>query len=130
MPVVTQLAVTVENKPGSLARICSVLGSAGVNISAIYAPEAKEKGRVRLLVDNATRAKNALEQAKLRFSEEEVLALYVENKPGAFAALADKLAQAKINIKYAYATTAEGYARAVVILAVPNVTKALAALGG
>ncbi len=130
MPVVTQLAVTVENKPGDLARICSVLGDAGVNISAVYAPEAKGRGRVRLLVDNATRAKNALKQAKLRFTEEEVLALSVDNKPGAFAAVADKLARAKINVKYAYATTAEGYARALVVVAVPNVSKALAALGG
>ena len=44
--------------------------------------------------------------------------------------VAEKLAQAKINIKYAYATTSEGSTRATVILAVPNVDKALGVIGG
>jgi hypothetical protein len=53
----------------------------------------------------------------------------LENRPGAVAEVAQKLAQAKVNIKCAYATTG-GAAQAVVVLSVSNLPKALAALGG
>jgi len=49
MPKVTQLAVTLENKPGALAQICSTLGKAGVNISAVLAPEIKVLSRNNLI---------------------------------------------------------------------------------
>ncbi|MGB9773197.1 MAG: ACT domain-containing protein [Bacteroidota bacterium] len=129
MPKVTQLTIATENKPGALARICSVLAKEGVNIQAGLAPEVRGKGRVRLLVDDADRAKAALKAAKIRFAEEEVIALTLDNKPGALAEITEKLAKSKINIKYAYATTFEGAEKATVVLAVPNIEKALAALG-
>lgn len=75
MPKVTQIVVTLQSKPGTLARLCSTLGKAGVNISALMAPGVSgakaRQGRVRLLVDNPDRAKEALKNAKIRFSEEE-----------------------------------------------------------
>ena len=130
MPRVTQIAVTLQNKPGALAQLCSTLRDAGVNISAVVAPEIRGRGKVRLLVDNADKAKDALKAAKIRFSEEEAIAIELENRPGAFGEVAGKLAQAKINIKYAYATTSEGSTKATVILAVPDVAKALGVIGG
>jgi hypothetical protein len=126
---VTQLAVTLANKPGTLAPICSTLGKAGVNISALFAPETRGRGKVRLLVDNLDRAKEALKAAKVRFSEEEAIAMELDNRPNAAAEIAEKLAQAKINIKYAHATATEGSVKTTVILSVPNVAKALAVLG-
>jgi hypothetical protein len=44
--------------------------------------------------------------------------------------VAEKLAHAKINVKYAYATVTEGSAKATVLLSVSNVAKALTVLGG
>jgi hypothetical protein len=128
MPKVTQLAVTLENKPGTLAKVCSTLGKEGVNVLAVFAPEIKGKGKVRLLVDSPDKAKAALSGAKIRFSEEDAIAVSAENKPGALAEIADKLARSKINIKYVYATTSEEPAKATIILAVPNVDKALGVL--
>ena len=88
------------------------------------------RGKVRLLVDNPDKAKDALKAAKIRFSEEEAIVIELENRPGALGEVAGKLAQAKINIKYAYATTSEGSTRTTVILAVPDVAKALGVIGG
>ena len=130
MPKVTQLAVTLANKPGTLAPICSTLGKAGVNISALFAPEIRGKGKVRLLVDNLDKAKEVLKAAKVRFSEEEAIAMELDNKPNVSTEVAEKLSKAKINIKYAYATATEGSAKTTVILSVPNVAKALSVLGG
>jgi hypothetical protein len=130
MPKVTQIAVTLQNKPGTLAQLCSILRDAGVNISAGDAAAIAGRGKVRLLVDNLEKAKDALKAAKIRFSEEEAIAIELDNRPGALGEIAGKLGQAKINIKYAYATSTEGSARTTVILAVPDVAKALGVLGG
>jgi hypothetical protein len=129
MPKITQLVIPMDNKSGALAQICSTLGQAGVNIYAVLAPEEKGKAKLRLVVDHPGRVKDLLKTAKIRAAEEEVIAVSLDNKPDALAEITRKLAQAKINIKYAYATATSGSAKATVILAVPNVDKALAALG-
>ena len=130
MPRVTQITVTLQNKPGTLAQLCSTLRDAGVNIFAVVASEIRGRGKVRLLVDNPDKAKDALMAAKIRFSEEEAIAIELDNRPGALGEVAKKLAQAKINIRYAYATTSEGSAKATVVMAVSDVAKALGILGG
>ena len=121
----------MPDKPGTMAELCSALGRDGVNIIAVSVPEPIGRGRVKLRVmvtaDDLARARAALKRTKLRFSEEEVLDIELDNMPGAFGELARKLARAKINIRYAYATTS-AFARARVIMAVPDVNKGLAAL--
>jgi hypothetical protein len=127
---VTQLVLTLESKPGVLGHVCQVLGGAGINIEGLWVSEtATGKGRVRLLVADAAKAEAALKAAKIRSAREEAISLSLENQPGALAAAAQKLAQARVNIKCAHATTT-GTGPATVILAVSNVQKALAALQG
>jgi len=128
MPTVTQIAITLENKPGALHRVCSALAQANVNITAVFVPEVKGKGKVRLVVENIDRARDALRAARIRFSEEEALIFSAEHRPGALAEITEKLAQAKVNIKYGYATTLPGQTQATLILAVSNIEKALAAV--
>ena len=117
----------MANKPGTLARLCSVLGNAVVNIIAISAVEEKGKGSAGVMVVDLNGARAALKEAKIRFSEEEVLDVELDNRPGAFAELTGKLALAKINVRFAYATTS-AFARARVVMGVPDVEKALAVL--
>jgi len=130
MPKATQLTVPLANKPGTLGKLCSTLGKAGVNVTALIAPDSRRTGKVRVLVDNPDKAKEALKGAKIKFFEEEVIAIELDNKPGAIGEVAERLAQSKINIKYAYATSSTGSARATAIFAVPDVSKALGVLGG
>jgi hypothetical protein len=129
MPKVTQLVMNLQSKPGVLANVAGVLGKAGVNIEGICAAETAGRGKIRLLVSDAGKAEAALKAAKIRCGREEAVSVALENRPGALAEAAQKLAQAKVNIKCAYATTA-GAGPAAVVLSVSNVPKALAALGG
>jgi hypothetical protein len=99
VPKVTQIAVSLANKPGALSQFCSTLARAGVNITALLAPEMRGRGKVRVLVDNHEKAKDALKEAKIRFSEEEVIAMELDNRSGALGEVTEKLAQSKINIK-------------------------------
>jgi hypothetical protein len=123
----TQLVVPMANKPGTMEGLCQALGEAGINIVAIFAPETRGRGKVRVMVDDLAGAREALRRGRYRFSEEEVLDVELDNRPGAFGELAGKLAKAKINIRYSYATTS-AFARARVIMAVPDAERALAIL--
>jgi hypothetical protein len=128
MPMTSQLVLSLESKPGVLAQVTSALARAGVNITAICAGEASGgRGKLRLVVDDPGRATEALQAAKLRVAREEALALTLENRPGALAEVAEKLARARVNIKCAYATTS-GSGPAQVVLTVSNAAKAAAAL--
>jgi hypothetical protein len=122
--------VTLANKPGALAQLCSTLGKSGVNVSAFVVPDVRGRGKVRLLLDTPDKAKEALKAAKVRFSEEEVIRMELDNRPNALGEVAEKLAQAKINIKYAYATVTEGAAKGAVVLSVRDIAKGLNVLGG
>ena len=129
MAKTTQLVVSLESKPGVLARLSQTLADAGVNITGICAGETAGRGKVRLLVSDAARARDALRAAKYRVSEETAVILSLDNHPGALARVAEKLGRARINIRCAYATT-EGGGRATVVLSVSNADKAESVLGG
>ena len=129
MPKTTQLTLTLESKPGVLAKISQALAGAGVNITAICAAETAGRGKIRMVVSDPARAKEALKAAKLRCGEEPALMLTLEDRPGALARVAEKLAAAKINIKCAYATTGGMGGSTTVVLSVSNVDKAASVLG-
>ena len=130
MPKATQLTLTLQSKPGVLAKVCQALARAGVNITAICAAETAGRGKLRLVVSDPGRAKEALKAAKLRCGEEQVLMLTLEDRPGALARVAERLAAAKINIKCAYATTGGMGGTSMVVVLVANVDKASAVVGG
>jgi hypothetical protein len=130
MPKVTQLVLSLESKPGVLANIGGILAKAGINIEGLCTGEtAGGRKKIRLLVADPAAAEVALKAAKMRCGREEAVAVRLENRPGALAEAAQKLAQARINIKCAYATSS-GPGQAVAVLTVANAQKALAVLGG
>lgn len=125
MPTTTQLVISEQSKPGVLAQVASVLGSAGVNIKAFSAPEVIGKGKLRLLVADLDGARTALKKAKIKFAEETALVLSLENKPGALNEVADVLTKARINITCGYCTPSREGKRAIVVLTLSNTQKAL-----
>jgi hypothetical protein len=120
--------LSLESKPGVLAKLARTLADAGVNIEALSAAEAAGRGKIRIVVSDPGRARQALRAAKYRPTEEAALSMTLENRPGALAAVTEKLAAAKVNIKSIYATTTAA-GTATVVLTVPNVDKARSALG-
>lgn len=120
MAKVTQLTVSAESKPGVLARVCNALAGAGVNIVGVSAGDSAGRGKIRLVVSDMARAKQALSAAKIRTGEEPAVMVTMDDRPGALADAASRLAAAKINIKCAYATTAGGRAQVVIVVANPD----------
>jgi hypothetical protein len=117
MPMTTQLTLSLVSRPGTLAALAHTLADAGVNITALSAPEASGRGKIRLLVNDPGRAKRALRKANYRANEEPAFMLRLRNKPGALARVAARLAKERINVRSIYATTA-GRGSAVVVLTV------------
>ena len=102
----TQLTVSLASKPGVLAQLARTLADAGVNIVSLSADAVSGRGKIRVIVNDAVKAKRALRRGKYRFSEEPAFVVRMRNKPGALARVAGKLGAARVNIKGAYATTA------------------------
>jgi hypothetical protein len=127
MAKATQITVAAQSKPGVLAKVSRALAQAGVNIVAICAGESAGRGKIRLIVSDGARAKAALAAAKIRCAEEAALLLSLDDRPGALAEVAERLAAAKINIKCAYATVGSG-GKVQVVVVVANPDKAERAL--
>lgn len=87
MPKTKQLTVSCENRPGTLAQIARVLGDAKVNILAFATSTSGTEGSVQVVVDNANKAKKALDGAALSYSEADVLHVELPNLPGALGTL-------------------------------------------
>jgi hypothetical protein len=132
MPLATQLNLPLDNEIGTLAQLCRDLAYGGVNLLAIAAPESgSEQAAVRLLVLNRDIAVRTLAKAGYLFAEEQVLYLELANRPGALARAVEKLARARIDIRYAYATASARAKKtaAVVAVAETDLKQALKLLG-
>ena len=120
MVLVKQLSVMVENQRGALAGLCSKLAEKAVNILGLMVPDQTGVAPIRLVVNNDDTARKVLEAMGLEFTEEDVLAVPVANRPGALGKLTRKLADHSLDVKYAYATIPKGVDKATVILAVSD----------
>ncbi len=124
MARVKQLLVRGSNQPGTLAQICTELAKVAVNISAIMAtPE--PAGVIRIVATPYATAEKVLDHLGIAYSEEEAIAVRASDRPGALGRITRKLADAGINIEYAYGTIVKGSAdRALIVLGVSNLDKA------
>ncbi len=125
MPVQKQLSVFLPNRPGVLARACAVLSEADVNIIAMAVHDSVDHAIVRFLVDRPTKALLLLEQEGLYVMEQEVVAVDIGNKPGELARISRLLAEADINIAYAYCTAAAGQQAGCLVLRTDQLEKTL-----
>ncbi len=123
-----QITIWVRNRPGTLAKITAALAAKGVNVTGLFASDTKGRSAVRLLVGNAARAKAALRAAGFRVTDEPTVVLSLPDKPGQLAKVARKLAKARINIGYGYATVSPRAKRAHIVLGVGNAAAARRAL--
>lgn len=97
-----EFIVHLENRPGRLASVTEALGAASVNIEALAAHGVGDESVLRLIVDDASSARRALDEAGLGYDEREVLTARLRNAPGALAALTRRLADASVNIDALY----------------------------
>jgi hypothetical protein len=104
----TDLTISLEDRPGELARLGEALGNAGVNIDGGAATTAGGSGQAHILVDDAAAARGALEAAGITVAaEREALVVDAPNEPGELGRTARKLADAGVNIETYYVATGD-----------------------
>src|SRR5690349_5144463 len=103
MPTAKELNIQLENKPGTLAKLCNALAGRKVNIVAFQASTDERRSQVHLIVDNVATAKTVLNTEGLTYTEADVAQVSLPNNPGTLARAAGRLGEANININYAYA---------------------------
>ncbi|HZM03118.1 MAG TPA: ACT domain-containing protein [Candidatus Saccharimonadales bacterium] len=128
MQITKQLALFLENRPGMLARVCDALSAAKINIYAISTSDTVDHSVVRMVVSDPIKAMFVFEEHGTLVVEDDVLMITGDNKPGSLASLSHKLAQAKINIEYAYCATPPDAKKGLLILRVSDAKKALKVL--
>jgi hypothetical protein len=122
-----QFIVTVENRPGAVAEIARTLGNAKVNILALLGRAEETRGTVHLVVDDARRAKKALDESGLTYQETTAEEYELPNKPGALAQCLDRLTARGVNLNSICATAAKGGKKAVIVYTVDVQAKAASA---
>lgn len=130
MQLTKQLAIFLDNRPGTLARMCDTLGASGVNIHAITTSDTVDHTVIRMVVSDYRKALHVFEEHSTLVVEDDVLMVEGANRPGALARICHKLAGARINIEYCYSATKPSAKRGLIILRVSNPEKALRVLNG
>jgi hypothetical protein len=123
------LTVSLEDKPGTLADLGEALGNAGVNIEGICGFGVEGRGIIHVLVEDVTKARQALEGAGIKVEGEadpiiSELPSGSADKPGELGRMARAVANAGVNIRAMYLATHD---RGVMVTT--DNAKALKALG-
>ena len=104
----TDLTISLEDRPGELARLGEALGAAGVNIDGGCATTAGGTGELHILVEDAAGARRALEAAGIQVTaEREAVVVDAPNQPGELGRTARKLADAGVNVETYYVATGD-----------------------
>ena len=125
MQLTHQLALFLDNRPGTLARLCEALAEAKINIYAISTSDTVDHSVIRMVVSDTRKALLLFEERGTLVVESEVVMVEGDNRPGGLAKIANKLADNGVNIEYCYCATPPDAKRGILILRLSNAKKAL-----
>jgi len=128
MPVTKELTIRMENRPGSLGKICRELADHGVNIIAFQSIPSEKTILVCIVVDKPAAAEAVLDSEGMTYTEGEVAQVKIPHGPGGLARAASKLGDANININYAYCGVEPSTNSPLVIFGVTEVGRAASIL--
>lgn len=128
MEFVHEVTARLENKPGRLAKICSALAHEKINIRALSVMDTDERSVLRLVIDQLDPTRRILTSLGAEFQVAEVLAVEMDDRPGALSRILERLAHEHINIEYAYASGSSAPGRSLGIFHTSNPKRALQVL--
>ena len=118
------LTITLEDRPGTLAKAAEAIAKAGINIEGATAVPQGGRGELHILTRDSSATRRALESAGYKVeTEQPVVVADVEDKPGAGADVFRRIADAGVNITLFYLATNNR-----VVLGADNIQKANEAL--
>ena len=124
MGIRVELSLRLPNSPGAAGAVCRLLANERINILAMTLDAG---GHLYLLVDNHLRAASILRDNHRTVTERPVLYVPVASGPGGLAPVLKMLADAEVNVNYAYG--ADARSGSVVVIGVDDAQRAAAATG-
>lgn len=118
--IIKQISIFVENKKGRLAEITKIISDAQVDIRALSIADTTDFGILRLIVNEPDKAAEALKAQGITVSITNVIAVGINDTPGAFSVPMQILAEADIDVEYLYAFITRKSEKAYVILRVAD----------
>jgi hypothetical protein len=128
MYITTQFSVFMVNKPGVLAQVLGEFARAKINVVALTMMDSVEHGVMRVVFADNEKAKQVFAKLNMPYNETEVLCVTLDNKAGALASVAERLAKNHINIGYAYCTAGAKGGRTTGVFKIADVKKAMKVL--
>jgi len=128
MHIAKQLAIFLDNRPGTLARLADAMAEAEINIYAISTSDTVDHSVVRMVVSDYRKAMHVFEEHGALVVEDDVIVIEGNNKPGSLAKIAHALSKAKVNIEYCYSATGPKEKTGLMVMRVSDAKKALKAL--
>ncbi len=125
---VSQLSVFVENRPGHLQGVLKILAEANINIITLTIAETSDFGILRMIVSNTSSAAEVLKREHITCSTTEVLAIEIDDKPGALYRAVDTFSKRNLNIEYMYAFNEKRNNKCVMIFRFDDIESAKTAL--
>ncbi len=125
MEQVTQFSVFLINKPGMLAQVIEAIAKAHINIVALTIVDSQEHGVLRIVANNPRKLAALLETLNVMVHTTRVISVELPNRTGALAQLVSKLAEAHVNIDYAYVTSGAPGGKTIGIVKVDQPVKAM-----
>lgn len=122
---IKQLSVFVENKPGRLAEVTTVLHRNNIDIRALSLADTTDFGILRLIVNEPDKAYEVLKEAGLTVSLTNVMAIGVKDQPGGLSVALNALNEEGVSVEYMYAFIGRKENTAFVILRADNSEKAV-----
>lgn len=103
-----EFSLTLDDRPGTLAKVTDAIAKAGINIEGYCAvPSGKEgKGTFRVVTKDPAKTRTALEAAGFKVQDEHDAAIIeVEDRPGVVAQIFRRLADSELNVGPTYSIT-------------------------
>ena len=122
----TELSLRLGNSPGSLASVCRLLSDERVNILAMGL---EAGGQLRMVVDNHVHGGSVLREHHHQVTERDVIVTTVPNAPGAIGPMMKLMADADVNVEYAYGGASDPAPNALIVFGVEDAMRAAAAAG-
>lgn len=121
----TDLQIELQDKPGTVAAAAEALGKAGVNIEGFAGFEVDGKGIAHVLVEDASKARQALESSGARVTgESQVVVLEIDDRPGSLGNVTRKIAEAGVSVNAVYVAT-----RTRIVIGAKEIEKVRSAVG-
>ena len=101
-------SIPLTHRPGELGRVANALAKKRVNIKSVAGMTLGTQAAIRIIADDVDAARSALKEANIRFEESELATVLLENQAGELANVADKLANAGLNLHAVYVIGLDG----------------------